>query len=241
LKKIPETDAIFDELRKVNREADETEGVLRLSMDAKAAVKLGSFSRGGHSRVEVEAADHDFGSEGSLTPFSILLPKYDDLYISFAESKVTSDYIWDRIEECWPEWEATHHPSTLLINLDNGPENSSRRTQFIKRAVDFANDHGVRIRLAYYPPYHSKYNPVERTHGALEQYWNGMLLTDTQTTIKIAENMTWKGKHPVVTLVSKIYETGVKLTKKAMAACEKLINRIAGLEHWFIDINPSTG
>ena len=71
----------------------------------------------------------------------------------------------------------------------------------------------VTIRLAYYPPYHSKYNPVERTHGALEQYWNGMLLTDAETTIKIAENMTWKGKHPVVTLVSKIYEKGVKLTK----------------------------
>jgi hypothetical protein len=106
LKKLRETDAIFDQLRKVNREADETDGVLRLSMDAKASVKLGSFSRGGHSRVEVEAADHDFGSEGSLTPFSILLPQYGDLFISFAESKITSDYIWDRIEEHWLAWEA---------------------------------------------------------------------------------------------------------------------------------------
>jgi len=239
LKKIPETDAIFDQLRKVNREADESEGVLRVSMDAKASVKLGSFSRGGHSRVEVNAADHDFGSLGSLTPFSILLPQYGDLFISFAESKVTSDYIWDRVEERWTEWEAKYRPSTLVINLDNGPENSSRRTQFIKRALDFVNDHGVRVRLAYYPPYHSKYNPVERTHGALEQYWNGMLLTDTQTTIKIAQNMTWKGRHPVVTLVSQVYETGVKLTKKAMAACEKLINRMPGLGDWFVEINPS--
>jgi hypothetical protein len=238
LKKIPETDAIFDQLRKVNREADETERALRISMDAKATVKLGPFSRGGKGRVEVEAADHDFGSVGSLTPFSILLPQYCDLYISFAESKVTSDYMWDRLEECWPEWEAKHCPSILVINLDNGPENNSRRTQFIKRALDFANDHGVCIRLAYYPPYHSKYNPVERTHGALEQYWNGMLLTDTQTTIKIAQNMTWKGRHPVVTLISQVYETGVKLTKKAMAACEKLINRMQGLEDWFVEIEP---
>lgn len=167
MKKIPETDAIFDQVRKVNCEADETDGTLRVSMDAKASVKLGPFSRGGSSRVEVEAADHDFGSEGSLTPFSILLPQHGDLYISFAESKVTSDYIWDRVEERWSEWEAKYRPSTLVINLDNGPENSSRRTQFIKRAVDFANQRGVNIRLAYYPPYHSKYNPVERTHGAL--------------------------------------------------------------------------
>jgi hypothetical protein len=240
LKKIPETDAIFDQVRKVNREADETQGVLRLSMDAKASVKLGSFSRGGQSRVEVEAADHDFGDKGSLTPFSILLPQHDDLFISFAESKVTSDYIWDRVEDCWPEWKAKHHPSTMVINQDNGPESSSRRTQFIKRAVEFANQHGVSIKLAYYPPYHSKYNPVERTHGALEQYWNGMLLTDVETTIKIAENMTWKGKHPVVTLVSKIYDKGVKLKKKAMAAYEKLIKRMPGLEDYFVEISPSS-
>jgi len=239
LKEIPETDAIFDQLRKVNREADETDKVLRLSMDAKASVKLGSFSRGGYSRVEVNAADHDFGDKGSLTPFSILLPQYGDLFISFAESKVTSDYIWDRVEAHWPEWEAKHRPSKLVINQDNGPENSSRRTQFIKRAVDFANQHGISIQLAYYPPYHSKYNPVERTHGALEQYWNGMLLTDAETTIKIAENMTWKGKHPVVTLVSQIYEKGVKLTKKAMAAYEKVINRMPGLEDYFVEISPS--
>lgn len=159
MKKIPETDAIFDQVRKVNREADETDGTLRVSMDAKASVKLGPFSRGGSSRVEVEAADHDFGSEGSLTPFSILLPQQGDLYISFAESKVTSDYIWDRVEERWSEWEAKYRPSTLVINLDNGPENSSRRTQFIKRAVDFANQHRVTIRLAYYPTHHKQIRP----------------------------------------------------------------------------------
>jgi hypothetical protein len=240
LKKVPETDAIFEQIRKVNREADEAEGVLRLSLDAKASVKLGSFSRGGRSRVEVEAADHDFADNGSLTPFSILLPQYDDLLISFAESKITSDYIWDRIEEHWPGWQAKFSPSILVLNQDNGPENNSRRTQFIKRAVGFANDHGVTIRLAYYPPYHSKYNPVERTHGALEQYWNGLLLTDAQTTIKIAQNMTWKGKHPVVSLVNKIYEKGVKLTKKAMAAYEKLITRMPGLEDYFVEICPSS-
>jgi len=239
LKKIPETDAIFDQVRKVNREADETEGSLRLSMDAKASVKLGCFSRGGYSRVEVEAGDHDFGDKGSLTPFSILLPQHDALYISFAESKITSDYIWDRLEERWSEWQAKYSPSTLVINQDNGPESNSRRTQFIKRAVEFANQHAVTVRLAYYPPYHSKYNPVERTHGALEQYWNGMLLTDAEITIKIAENMTWKGIHPIVTLVSKIYDKGVKLTKKAMAAYEKVIKRMQGLENYFVEIKPS--
>lgn len=81
--------------------------------------------------------------------------------------------------------------------------------------------------------------PVERTHGALEQYWNGMLLTDAESTVKIAQNMTWKGKHPIVTLVTQAYEKGVKLTKKAMEAYEKVINRMSGLEDYFVEINPS--
>ena len=188
--------------------------------------------------MKVEAADHDFDSAGSLTPFSILLPEYDKLFISCALSRITSDYIWDRVEELWLDLQAQYNPKTLVLNLDNGPENHSARTQFLKRAVDFANEHGVRIQLAYYPPYHSKYNPVERTHGVLEQYWNGMLLTDVETTINIAANMKWKGKYPVVTLVEKIYEKGVKLTKKAMAGYEAMIRRLPGLEKWFVEISP---
>ena len=152
-KKIPKTDAIFDEVDKMNREADASEDILRLSMDAKATVKLGPFSRGGRNRNKIEAADHDFGG-GSLTPFNILLPKYDELFISFAESKVTSDYIWDRLDDLWPEFRNKYNPSTLLLNLDNGPENSSRRTQFIKRAVDFANTNQVKVQLASCIPEH---------------------------------------------------------------------------------------
>lgn len=64
--------------------------------------------------------------------------------------------------------------------------------------------HGVSITLAYFPPCHSKYNPFERTHGALEQYWNGMVVTDAEITVKIAENRTWKGKHPILTMLTPV-------------------------------------
>jgi hypothetical protein len=66
-----------------------------------------------------------------------------------------------------------------------------------------------------------------------------MLLPDAETTDKIAENMTWKGKHPIVTLVTRVYETGVKMTKRAMAAYEKVINRMPGLEHYVVEISSS--
>jgi Rhodopirellula transposase DDE domain len=36
------------------------------------------------------------------------------------------------------------------------------------RLVNFAQKAQLTLQLAYYPPYHSKYNPVERTFGWLE-------------------------------------------------------------------------
>src|SRR5437588_12267546 len=54
------------------------------------------------------------------------------------------------------------HIKRLVIYLDNGPKNSGRRTQSLKRMVQFADWSGLEIRLVYYPPYHRKYNPIER-------------------------------------------------------------------------------
>ena len=72
-KKITATDDIFAQVTKVNRMADQDETVLRVSMDAKARVKIGAFSRGGTSRIEVKASDHDFNSKESVTPVEVAL------------------------------------------------------------------------------------------------------------------------------------------------------------------------
>ena len=90
----------------------------------------------------------------------------------------------------------------------------------MQRLVEFAQRSHLTIRLAYYPPYHSKYNPIERCWGILEQHWNGALLDSVDAVIQYASTMTWKGKHPVVALVTTTYQTGVKLTKRAMQAVE---------------------
>jgi Rhodopirellula transposase DDE domain len=89
--------------------------------------------------------------------------------------------------------------------------------------VDFAHHTGLTVRLAYYSPYYSKYNPVERCWGILENHWNGVLLDPIDTVIQFATTMTWKGKRPVVELVTTTYQTGVKLTKEAMQMVETQI------------------
>ncbi len=105
--------------------------------------------------------------------------------------------------------------------------------------VEFADHIGQSIRLLYYPPYHSKYNPVERCWGILEKHGNGAKLTDTQTMLAWAKSMTWKGVHPVVELRRTVCEKGVTVAKEAMQAVESRLERNPLLPKWDILIRPA--
>ena len=221
----------------VNAAADADPAVLRVSLDAKATVKVGPFSRRGTSRVRVHAADHDFQPEATVTPVGLFLPEWDELSLYQVTAKVTSDCLVDCLTRWWERVRERYaHITMLVLNLDNGPENHSHRTQFLARLVAFVAQFAVSVRLAYYPPYHSKYNPVERCWGILELHWNGALLDSLHAVIAYSQSMTWKGLHPLVELVTTSYQTGVTLTKKAMAAVEAQIDRLPRLDRWFVDI-----
>ena len=212
---------------------------MRISFDAKATVRVGPFSRRGRSRVVVKALDHDFKPKVKLTPFGIFLPDFDEIYLYFTVSRVTSDFIADCLAAFWHEVaERFGQVRTLLLNQDNGPENHSRRTQFMKRMTEFADATGLTVELAYYPPYHSKYNPIERLWGVLEQHWNGSLLDSVETVLGFARTMRWKGQQAMVQLVERVYQTGVCLSPKAMTVLEGRFERLAGLERWFVRIEP---
>lgn len=240
-KKVAETNAIFTQLAAVHATAAADPTVLRLSVDAKATVKVGPFSRRGQSRVPVRAADHDFQPAATVTPVGLFLPQTDELFLYGVTSKVTSDCLVDCLEQWWQAY-GTHLPQvrTLLLNLDNGPECHSRRTQFMARLVQFTRRTGVTVQLAYYPPYHSKYNPVERCWGVLENHWNGSLLDSVEAVLQFAATMTWKGKSPVVTRVTQVYRTGVRLLKAEMEALEAQIERLPKLGKWFVTITAIT-
>jgi hypothetical protein len=221
----------------INAAADADPAVLRVSIDAKATVKVGPFSRGGTSRVPVQAADHDFQPAATATPVGVFLPEHDELFLYQVTSKVTSDCLVDCLTRWWESVCARYaHITMLVLNLDNGPENHSHRTQFMARLVDFVAQHGISVRLAYYPPYHSKYNAIERCWGILELHWNGALLDSLHAVVAYSASMTWKGLHPTVAVVTTVYQTGVTLTKAAMAAVEARIDRLPHLDKWFVDI-----
>lgn len=124
-----------------------------------------------------------------------------------------------------------------MINADNGPENSGSRTQWLKRLAEFSATNSVTVQLACYPPYHSKYNPVERVFGVLENYWNGDPLLTLDHALGMARNMTYKGVHPVTSLHPG-GEKGIKLGKAEMGMLKPALERLEGVGKWFVRITP---
>ena len=207
-------------------------------------MKIGPFSRGGSSRglKSLTAADHDMGCEATLVPFGILEvglgeQAIDQLWLGFGQSRETADFIVDSMERWWND--RSHvHPGVkrLQINLDNGPELKSSRTQFLNRLVQFVDRTGLDVELVYYPPYHSKYNPIERCWGILESHWNGAILSSIEVALNWASTMTWRGVSPIVELIEGVYERGIKLTRSAFRPILERIEKSETLSKWSIKI-----
>ena len=163
------------------------------------------------------------------------------IYLNFGSSYKTSDFIVDHLWFWWENIMAKEKAQVNLIQIkvDNGPESSGVRTQFLNRMVEFASNTGKKIQLLYFPPYHSKYNPIERCWGILEQHWNGAILSDVETMLAWAKTMSWKGLRPIVNLSEKIYKKGISLTKKEMKEIEMHLERNLNLPKWDILIRPS--
>ena len=216
-------------------------GVKRLSMDCKATVKIGAFSRGGQTRGEYKASDHDFGGTEQYIPCGIVDEDTAQLYVTFGSSAKTSDFIVDTLTTWWHGLSAKEQGAIeqVQLKMDNGPESSGVRTQFLHRMVQLVDTIGNPIQLLYYPPYHSKYNPIERCWGILELHWNGAQLRTVDTMLEWAQSMTWKGIKPVVKLSRKVYAKGVTLSKTARQAVEARLVRNPLLPKWDILIHPA--
>lgn len=194
------------------------------------------MSRGETTR---KALDHDMQAEATLIPFGILEIASTVLTIIFGTSRETSDFVVDCLQQWWDGRKAFYADiRKLAINLDNGPQIASHRTQFIKRLIEFADRNNLEIELIYYPPYHSKYNPIERCWGVLEMHWNGTLLDTVDSALGWAKTMTWKGTRPIVQLLQKVYPTGVRLRKAAFQPFAQRVRRSQTLPQWSASIRP---
>jgi transposase len=200
---------------------------------------------GGKTRTDADGQvpkgwDHDPPAKEKLVPFGILMVATGALMLIFG-ARDTSD-AWVAALKVW--WLHVRgglgHIKRLVIDLDNGPKNSGRRTQFLKRMVQFADWSGLELRLVYYPPYHSQYNPIERCWSALEQKGNGVLLNCWEVVLACAQRMRWKGRHPTVTRLDGTYPDGVRVPAKEMQGIEARLHRSPTLPKYDITIPPKT-
>jgi hypothetical protein len=182
--------------------------------------------------------DHDPPAKQKLVPLGILTVVSGALLLVFG-SRDTSDAWVDALKLWWLQVREGLRPiKRLVIYLDNGPKNSGRRTQFLKRMVGFVDWSGLEVRLVYYPPYHSKYNPIERCWSALEKKWNGVLLNGLKVVLQCALRMRWKGRHPTVKRLHGEYPDGVRVPAKEMKPIEARLQRSATLPKYDITIKP---
>ncbi len=205
-------------------------------------MRIGNFSRGGAERTikAKKALDHDYSAKALLVPFGILDVLKDQLWIYLGQSKETSDFIVDCLEMWWHENYCSYGElEELMIELDGGSAIRSNRTQFIKRMVEFSRQSNLKIRLTYDPPYHSKYNTIERCWACLENYWNGAILDSIETAIAWSKNMTWNGVKPIVKLVEKTYQKGIVPSQEELELSQEYWHPSPELSSWDVTIMPS--
>jgi len=126
----------------------------------------------------------------------------------------------------------------LVVYLDNGPKNSGVTRKFLRRMVAFADWSGLEVHLVYYPPYHSKYNPIERCWSSLQKKWNGAPLSCWNVVKFFAMRMKWKGRHPSVHQIEETYDDEQPVTNAEMKQINERLERSENLRKYHVIIKP---
>jgi len=210
-------------------------------MDGKATSNIGAFSRGGDTRGDHKASDHDLGCKEKYIPCGIVDEDTAQLYVTFGRSFKTSDCIVDTLAAWWQGLSATEHGEIdrVQIKMDNGSESSGVRPQFLHRMVPFADTIGKPLHLLYDPPYHSKYNPIERRlFSQISRNWAAEPLINYDKILGLIRNTTTTtGLKVRAYLDTKEYPLKVKPTAQRLSELHITRHRI--LPKWNYTIAPS--
>ena len=190
-----------------------------ISFDTKKKENLGNFYRAGHlyTQAELHAYDHDFNefAEGVIIPHGIYDLQRNLGYMHIGTSKDTSQFACDCLRSWWLEHGRDFYANApvLLALCDGGGSNGSRCYLFKEDLQKLADELGLEIRIAHYPPYCSKYNPIEhRRFPHVTRACQGVLLTSVHLVKQLIEKTsTIKGLKVFVKIIETVYQTGRKV------------------------------
>ncbi len=189
-----------------------------ISVDTKKKERLGNLYRDGQRYcLEAEIVyDHDYAhlSEGTVIPHGIYDLKYNDAMINIGTSADTSEFACDSIKRWWERigFERYKNAESVLLLLDCGGSNSYRHHVFKQALQVLANNLGIEIRIAHYPPYTSKWNPIEhRLFSHVSRAMSGVVFKSYELVKELIENTkTESGLKVTVNIIDKVYEKGKK-------------------------------
>ena len=192
-----------------------------LSIDCKKKERLGNLYRDGkcYCTKAVKVYDHDYEhlSEGKVIPHGIYDLQANKGYVSIGNSSETADFVTDNLLWWWHEHGIHQYPDAknILILCDAGGANSYRHFIFKHRLMEFARETGLSIIVCHYPPYCSKWNPIEhRLFCHVHKAMSGVVFSDYETVKKLVEQTSTKtGLTVVVRLNLKKYQKGIKIDK----------------------------
>ena len=150
-----------------------------------------------------------------MIPYGIYDLKHNYGYITLGTSHDTSEFACDCLRQWWHHWgcHVYPHADSLLLLCDGGGSNSSRTYLFKAELEHVAADLGMEIRVAHYPPYTSKYNPIEhRLFPHVTRACQGVVFRSVELVQELMSKATTKtGLEVDVTILDRMYETGRKV------------------------------
>ena len=190
-----------------------------VSIDTKKREYLGNFYRDGHlyTQHEIQTYDHDFNSfaEGIIIPHGVYDLQRNSGYINLGTSSDTSEFACDCLRNWWYNQGRSEYPhaTSILLLCDSGGSNSCRHYIFKEDLQKLVDELGIEIRIAHYPPYASKYNPIEhRLFPHVTRACQGVIFTSVDLVKELMEKThTRQGLNVTVQVVDKVYQTGRKV------------------------------
>jgi hypothetical protein len=226
MREVPLRNAQFEKIQRLRADYAAT-GDPILSMDSKKKEHLGNFYRAGklYTLEELRTYDHDFTSfdEGVIIPHSLYDVGLNVGYIQLGTSHDTSELAIESLRRWWHNHGCQRYPHSrrLLLLCDGGGSNDARHYLFKHDLQKLADELGLEIRIAHYPPYTSKYNPIEhRLFPHVTRACQGVIFTSVALVQELMEKThTQTGLHVFVQILDQVYETGRKVAadfKKTM-------------------------
>jgi len=217
-----------------------------VSIDTKKRELLGTFYRDGklYTRQGLKAFDHDFPSyaEGVVIPYGLYDLKRNFGYLSVGTSHDTTEFACDSIAWWWLNYGQYLYPlaKSVCLLCDGGGSNSSNKYLFKEDLQKLSNRVGLEIRVAHYPPYCSKYNPIERRlFPHVTRACQGVLFDSVATVKRLLEKTrTATGLGVVVAVLDKVYQTGRQYAKSFKTNMKILFDNI--LPKWNYRAVPAT-